>query len=204
MIKHMIFDCGKVLVTYDEVYIASYFTENAEDAELLGRVGMARKYWDAFDQGTLEVEDYKRAVKAELPERLHENIDRLYDGWIDHCDPIPGMDAIVRGVKEYCDVYLLSNFNKKLRNELYKIPVLADFDALVISAEIGMTKPSEGIYRYLLDTYGLDADECLFVDDNAANIAGCEAVGIRGYLFDGDVEKLAEYLRLIGCLAKEV
>ncbi len=51
MIKNVIFDCGRVLVHYNEVYIASFFTDNAEDAALLGRVGMARKYWERFDQG---------------------------------------------------------------------------------------------------------------------------------------------------------
>jgi HAD superfamily hydrolase (TIGR01509 family) len=200
MIKHVIFDCGKVLVHYDEIYIASYFTDNAEDAELLGRVGMARKYWDAFDRGKLEDDDYKRMVKSELPERLHDNIDRLYDGWIDHCDPIPGMAELVREIRPNAGLYLLSNFNKKLRRELHKIPVLAEFDALVISAEIQMTKPSHEIYHYLLSTYGLAADECLFIDDNAANIRACEEVGIHGYLFDGDVEKLRGYLHTVSVL----
>ena len=58
MIKNVIFDCGKVLAQYDETYIASFFTDYAEDAELLGRVGMARKYWDRFDRGDLEEEEY--------------------------------------------------------------------------------------------------------------------------------------------------
>ena len=200
MIKNIIFDCGKVLVFYDETYIASFYTENAEDAELLGRVGMARKYWDAFDRGTLEPEDYLRAVKTELPERLHDAVERLHDGWIDHCDPIPGMEEIVCGVRKHCFVYLLSNFNKKLRWEQHKITALAHFDGLVISGEIGAVKPNVDIYLYLLNTYGLCADECLFIDDNAANIEACESVGIHGYFFDGDVEKLAVYLREIGVL----
>ncbi len=194
MIKNIIFDCGKVLVRYDETYIASYFTDNAEDAELLGRIGMARKYWDAFDRGELEEDEYKKLVRAELPERLHENIDRLCNGWIDHCDPIPGMEDVIKEIKKNCKIYLLSNFNKKLRREQYKIPALANFDGLVISGEIHITKPSAEIYQYLLSTYGLSADECLFVDDREDNVAAGEALGIRGYLFDGDVEAFRSYL----------
>ena len=95
MIKNVIFDCGKVLVQYDETYIASFFTDNAEDAELLGRVGMARKYWDRFDRGDLEEEEYLKLVKEELPLRLHESVERLSEGWIDHCDSIPGMAEAV-------------------------------------------------------------------------------------------------------------
>ncbi len=202
MIKNVIFDCGNVLVLYNETYIASFFTESAEDAELLGRVGMARKYWDAFDLGTLTEEDYLRAVKAELPARLHDSVERLCECWIDHCDPFPGMAEIVHDLKKSCKLYLLSNFNKKLRQEAYKIPALAEFDALVISGEIHIVKPSPEIYRYLLETHGLKADECLFVDDNPANIEACERVGIHGYLFDGSAEKLRAFLCAQGLLTK--
>ena len=194
MIKNVIFDCGKVLVQYDEVYIASHFVNNKEDAELLGRVGMARKYWDKFDKGELVEADYLISVKKELPEHLHESVEQLSEHWIDHCDSIPGMIEIVKDLKKNYKLYLLSNFNKKLRNELYKIPALSEFDGLVISGEVNLVKPDPAIYRHLLHTYDLKAEECIFIDDNAANIAAGEALGIRGYLFDGDVEKLRKYL----------
>ncbi len=201
MIKNVIFDCGKVIIKYDETYIASYFTDNDEDAELLGRIGMARKYWDRFDSGDLEEDEYLGMVKAELPERLHKNVERLSDGWIDHCDTLPGIAEVIMDVKKNCKLYLLSNFNKKLRNELYKIPVLKEFDGLVISGEVKMVKPNHAIYEYLLDTYGLKAEECIFIDDNAANIAAGEAVGIQGYLFDGDVSKLRAHLLALSVIS---
>jgi len=51
-------------------------------------------------------------------------------------------------------------------------------------------KPDPRLYRILLDRYGLKAEECVFIDDNPANVAGAEAVGIKGILF-----KNAEQLR---------
>jgi putative hydrolase of the HAD superfamily len=201
MIKNVIFDCGKVLVQYDETYIASFFVDNAEDAELLGRVGMARKYWDRFDKGELKENEYLISVKKELPEHLHASVEQLSEHWIDHCDAIPGMADIVMDVKKNCKVYLLSNFNKKLRNEIHKVPVLKEFDGLVISGEVKLVKPNQAIYQYLLDTYHLKAEECIFVDDNAANIAAGESVGIRGYLFDGDVEKLRAHLTALSIIS---
>ncbi len=194
MIKNVIFDCGRVIVHYNETYIASFFTENEEDAKLLGKIGMARKYWERFDLGILEDEEYKKEVKEELPERLHGNLDRLYDDWIGHCPQIEGMPEIVEDVKKNCKVYLLSNFNKSLRNQLYKIPVLEKFDGLVISGEVKMAKPNPEIYQYLLHTYQLKAEECIFIDDLSTNIEVAKALGIHGYLFDGNVEKLRAYL----------
>ena len=95
---------------------------------------------------------------------------------------------------------MLSNFNKRLRGELHLAPSLLLFDGLVISGEVGMVKPNENVYRYLLDKYRLDPAECLFVDDRADNIEAGEKLGIKGYLFDGDSKKLREYLRTKGMI----
>ena len=196
MIKNVIFDCGQVLIRYNEVEIASNYTDNEADAEILGKVGMSRKYWELFDRGLLEEADYLVEVKKELPEHLHEAVERLSEEWVMRCPPIPGMEEIVCDVKKAGKkLYLLSNFNKRLRFEQHYISALKYFDALVISGEIKKAKPDREIYEYLLSTYDLVPEECLFIDDNPANIAMAKLLGIHGYLFDFDVLKLREYLK---------
>ena len=196
MIKNVIFDCGQVLIRYNEVEIATNFTDNAADAEILGKVGMARKYWDRFDRGTLEEADYLVQVKKEIPEHLHTAVEKLAEEWVKCCPPMPGMEEIIRDVKKTGKtLYLLSNFNKRLRYEQHYISALQYFDHLVISGEIKVAKPDKEIYEYLLSTYNLVPDECIFIDDNSANIAMAESLGIHGYLFDFDVPKLREYLK---------
>jgi len=196
MIKNVIFDCGKVLIQYDEVMIASHFTENGADAEILGKVGMARKYWDNFDRGVLAEPEYLSEVKKELPEHLHSAVEKLSEAWISLCPPIPGMEEIVCDLKNAgVKLYLLSNFNKRLRHEQHYISALKYFDGLVISAEVQKVKPDRDVYEYLLSAHALNPKECIFVDDNPANIAAGESVGIKGYLFDGDAEKLRAYLK---------
>ena len=193
MIKNVIFDCGQVLIRYNENEIAAHYVDTPEDAELLGRIGMARKYWNRFDEGTLTEADYLEQVKTELPEHLHKAVEKLVWGWIQSCPMIEGMEDIVRDVKKSSKkLYLLSNFNKRLRDEPY--PILSEFDALVISGEINKVKPDRAIYDYLLATYALNPEECIFIDDNPANIAMAESLGITGYLFDGDATKLRAYL----------
>ena len=180
MIKNVIFDCGQVLIRYNEVEIASNFTDNAADAEILGKVGMARKYWDRFDLGTLEEADYLEQVKKEIPEHLHTTVEKLAEEWVKCCPPILGMEEIVCDVKKAGKkLYLLSNFNQRLRYEQHYIPALKYFDHLVISGELKVVKPDKKIYEYLLSTYNLVADECIFIDDNPANIAMAESLGIR-------------------------
>ena len=54
------------------------------------------------------------------------------------------------------------------------------FDVVVISAEVGMRKPEERIFRHTAALLGLDLAECVFIDDVAANIAAAEAIGLIG------------------------
>ena len=195
MITNVIFDCGQVLIRYNEVEIASHFTENASDAEILGKVGMARKYWDAFDLGTLEEADYLEQVRKELPEHLHTAVEKLAKEWIMRCPSIPGMEEIVCDVKKAGKkLYLLSNFNQRLRSEQNYIPALKHFDALVISGEIKTVKPDRAIFEHLCKECNISPEETLFIDDSPKNIEGARKFGITGYLFDGDVKKLESYL----------
>jgi putative hydrolase of the HAD superfamily len=55
----------------------------------------------------------------------------------------------------------------------------------VLSHECGIEKPDAEIY--LLAAQALDAapEDCLFVDDKAANVEGARAVGMRAHLFTG-------------------
>jgi putative hydrolase of the HAD superfamily len=64
-------------------------------------------------------------------------------------------------------------------------PLEARFDAVVISCEVGLSKPDPRIYRLCLDQLGLPAPETLFVDDLADNIAGAARIGLRTLRFDG-------------------
>lgn len=59
------------------------------------------------------------------------------------------------------------------------------FDAVVISCEVGLSKPDPRIYLYCLDRLGIEAPQVLFVDDRADNIEGAARIGLRTLLFKG-------------------
>ena len=61
----------------------------------------------------------------------------------------------------------------------------ARFDAVIISCEVGLSKPDPRIFRLCLDRLGLRAGETLFVDDRADNIEGALWVGLRTLQFEG-------------------
>jgi epoxide hydrolase-like predicted phosphatase len=71
------------------------------------------------------------------------------------------------------------------------------FDAVVISAEVGMRKPEPRIFRHAADLLGLPPSECIFIDDIQANVAAAEQLGFMAILHsasDGTSERLAELL----------
>ena len=64
-------------------------------------------------------------------------------------------------------------------------PLEALFDAVIISCEVGLSKPDPRIYQLCLDRLRLRAPEALFVDDRADNIEGATRVGLRTLQFEG-------------------
>ena len=60
------------------------------------------------------------------------------------------------------------------------------FDPMVISAEIGVTKPDPAYFRRALDLLGLPASSVLFVDDVRANVESARSVGLVAEHFAKD------------------
>lgn len=196
MIRNIIFDFGQVMVHFDPAYMVAKYVDDAADRAIMEEVLFDRLYWDKMDQGTITDEEVLAASRARLPKHLHAVAETVYYNWIYNLPEIEGMRELVRELRTQCGmhVYLLSNISTYFAAHAHEIPCLAEFEDCVFSAVCGKVKPNADIFAYLCGRNGLNPTECVFVDDNPANIAGAEAFGIHGYLFDGDVKKLTEYL----------
>jgi putative hydrolase of the HAD superfamily len=80
----------------------------------------------------------------------------------------------------------------------YTDEVRALFDAIVISAEVGLHKPQPGIYLLAAQRLGVAPQECVFVDDLRENCAGAEAVGMTAVLHRDSAETIARVEGLLG------
>ena len=82
---------------------------------------------------------------------------------------------------------------------IYPADVLAElFDAVVISAEVGMRKPEERIFRHAAGLLGLDPAECVFIDDIEANVQAAEALGMTGVLHTDAAATAGRLAELLG------
>ena len=73
------------------------------------------------------------------------------------------------------------------------------FEAIVISGEVGVTKPDPRIYRHLLRVHHLDPSSTMFVDDHAPNVEAAAALGLVALQFT-DAEALRDDLARVGLL----
>jgi putative hydrolase of the HAD superfamily len=72
------------------------------------------------------------------------------------------------------------------------------FDAVVISAEVGMRKPEERIFLHAAGLLGLSPADCVFIDDVEANVAAAEAVGMTAVLHSEPGQTAARIAGLLG------
>ena len=65
-----------------------------------------------------------------------------------------------------------------------RLPILSHFEIIVDATYTGILKPDRRAYQAVLDALGLPADACVFVDDQARNVDGARAAGMRVVHFD--------------------
>ncbi|GMG83376.1 HAD family phosphatase [Paralimibaculum aggregatum] len=135
--------------------------------------------------------------RAPLIERFRRDWHRAVPG------PVDGMEQLLdtldaRGVARHA----ITNFSVERWIECQaRFPFLANgFGVTVVSGRERMVKPDPRIYRLMLTRAGLAPEDCIFVDDSAANVATARAVGMEGHEFR-TAAGLASDLRRRGLLA---
>ncbi|MBO5109513.1 MAG: HAD family phosphatase [Clostridia bacterium] len=196
MIKNVVFDFGQVLVRFEPAYMVGRYVTDEADAKLLTEVVFDRRYWNRLDAGTITNEETVAACRTRLPERLWEVADKIFYNWIYNIPEVEGMEELILHLKETYRVplYLLSNISHYFADHASEMPILRHLDGCIFSARVGLVKPDPAIFALLCDTFGLQPEETVFVDDNADNVAAARAFGIHAYPFDGDAVKLRTYL----------
>ena len=196
MIKNVVFDFGQVLVHFVPEYMVRQYACDDEDVKLLSEVIFDRLYWDRLDLGTITDEETIRLCRERLPEHLWEVAEKIHWNWIYNIPEIDGMYDLVKYLKEKHGVrlFVLSNISHYFADHSGEMRIFELFDGAVFSSRVGVCKPDHKIFAHVCEKFGIKAEETVFVDDNANNISSSNDFGLKGYLFDGNSQKLKEYL----------
>lgn len=181
-----VFDVGAVLIDWNPRYLyRKLFDDEAAMETFLATVCTpawnlemdAGRPWDeAIAELVARFPDQAPLIRA-FRDRWPEMVSGPLD---DTVDILAALKAAGR------PLYAITNFSaEKFAFERARRHFFAWFDGIVVSGEIGCIKPAPEIYHRLLDTHGLDAADCLFIDDTPANVEGARAVGMHVHHFTG-------------------
>ena len=194
-IKNIIFDMGRVLLKFDPYVSLNTYCENKEDIELLYKELFEGPEWIMADEGKITNGQRYELVKMRIPERLHRTLKLVVENWEMCMEPVEGALEFYSLVKEKgYNTYVLSNACNRFYGYFPRFYDLDSFGGVVVSSDVKMIKPNPAIYEYILKTYNLNSEECLFIDDVEANIEAAKAAGIRGFLFRNNYEELKKSL----------
>lgn len=153
----------------------------------------------ALERGECTVEEFERALAGRMYCRDGQQVAaagllaRMFAASTP-CDPMYAAVYALR--KAGLRTGLLSNSWGMSDYPRHLFPAL--FDAVVISAEVGMRKPEERIFLHTARLLGLAPSECVFIDDLPANVAAAQAVGMTGVLHSDPAGTVARLTELLG------
>jgi putative hydrolase of the HAD superfamily len=153
----------------------------------------------ALERGECSTEDFERRLAALLVTRTGRPVpaEGLLLRMFATSVPSERMYAAVRAVRAAgLPVCLLSN---SWGDSAYPPEVFDGmYHAVVISADVGMRKPEERIYRHAAGLIGLAPDECVFIDDMEVNVRAAEALGMRAILHTEPEATIARLSEVFG------
>ena len=90
-------------------------------------------------------------------------------------------------------VYLLSNLKEIDYEKFIKHFDVSIFDEMFLSFKLGMLKPNDDIYQYVINKLNTKPENIYFFDDNKENVDGAIRNGINAYQVTGEtVKKVVE------------
>ena len=196
-IKAIFFDLGGVILR----------TENSS-----ARTNLATEFGMSYAEMDRFVFESKSAALASLGKMTEEEhwldvtrrLDRPMTDMSHIRDSFFGGDQIdqdiidlLRSLRKTHRTGLISNAWDGMRRWMTDQKLADAFDALIISAELGIAKPDARIYQYALEQLGVEAGQSIFVDDVEKNIAASAAIGMHGILFQTSQQTLAEIQQLL-------
>lgn len=198
-ITGVIFDYGRVLAwTQHQAPRAAWERRLGLAPGALTRAVHNERSWMAAQRGTITVDAHWQEVGTALGLTAEDTAAlraAFYAGDMLNTELVACIDRLrAIGLR----VGLLSNFSADLRTMLAQQDLLWRFDALAISAELGVMKPDAAAYRAVLAMLGMEPHTCIFIDDIPANVAAAQAVGIHGIVFEDNPSCLAALMHLLG------
>jgi putative hydrolase of the HAD superfamily len=135
-----------------------------------------------FEDGAFDLPEFQRRLAAATGLHTDEaTFRRTFLGAVRWRAP---MLTLLATLPPTYTVGVLSNNVPELCDVVRDDPRMQRVERWVFSNEIGVRKPHRAAFEALSEALGHAADETVFIDDNARNIAACQELGFTGLLVD--------------------
>lgn len=196
MIKNIVFDLGNVLLDFDP---DSYLEDLGYAEKIKGRLKteiFETEEWLQLDRGAITESEAVKIWQQRNPDLKNQIAEVMADWEKILTLKADSLEILKSLAAENYNLYILSNFHQQAFEYVSsKYDFFNYFDGRVISADIGLIKPSSEIYDHLLDKFKLKAEETIFIDDSKENIKAALEKGLRVIHFT-DAGSLQEELKL--------
>ena len=185
MIKGVIFDCYGVLVHGSLDYLRSLASnENRQEFNDLAH---------ASDRGFISRTDYLNGI-SRLIGRPPQEIQAIINQ-----QEVRNPETLeyVLSLRSRYKTAMLSNVGRGAIGRLFSDKELEGlFEVVLLSSEVGLTKPGVEIYQLTASHLGLKPEECVMIDDISVNVEGARAAGMNGIRFE-DIQQCRQELEVL-------
>jgi putative hydrolase of the HAD superfamily len=184
VIKNVVFDIGNVLLKWDpKAVVTELFPEHPNPQELTYAL-FKSEVWMDLNRGLITQNEailiYNNSLAIEK-----SKLEKLMYRVKDSLTPLEGsLELLDKLYKNGIPLYSITdNVHEIMAHLKSKYDFWDKFSGVVVSAELGILKPSAEIYRNLLQQYKLTPAETLFIDDHLPNVEGAKQVGMHALQF---------------------
>ena len=185
-ITTLIFDLGGVILNLNQNLTWEAFKKLGANEVLLAQ---HHQLFLDVETGKINGTQFLQAIAEILEHKANEfEVEKAWNAMLLDI-PAQRLSALAQ-LKQTYNICLFSNtnpihihhFNNYLQIAHSKANWFGLFNRIYYSFEMGHRKPDKNAFEYLLKDAGYLAQECLFIDDSPANIAGAAQVGIHTLL----------------------
>ncbi len=180
----VVFDIGNVLVQWDlRALYRAVFDDEAEMERFLAEV------WTTDHNLRCDAGESFEAVMAEvIAEHPHyeAEIRAAHDRWEETIPgPVEGSFELLAELRDAgVELYGVTNFSAETFPRMFaRHPEVGLLSEIVVSGQVGVTKPDRRIFEVLCERTGITPAEAVFVDDSPINTAGAAALGFDTITF---------------------
>jgi 2-haloacid dehalogenase len=182
----VVFDLGGVLIDWNPRYLYRQLFPGDDAAMETFLAEITTQDWNLQQDAGRPWAEAVESLSRAHPEQA-ELIAAYRDRWAETLGEAiqPTVEVLDELHRSGVRLFALSNWSAETFPVARpRYPFLEWFEGIVISGEVGITKPDRRLYRHLLDQYGLDPATTVFIDDNEANVLAAEELGIIGIRFE--------------------